>query len=214
MEERARHFGTTVDRASWRLVGLVHCAETTEQAYRDVEFGIEQWFKYFQTVAAFPQMSVTGTTVGEMIAFINSSGLGAIGTPEMCTEQIDRLMKQSNGGFGAYLLLAHEWAKHGACMAQRPEGYFRTVRGLWNGLRWPDFDRLSRTGGLTAGRVREAFSQANRAWEPEHIGLVISERGWLQEMRLCYGRDFRPAPCDARRFGPADSVPLQIWRGL
>ena len=28
----------------------------------------------------------------------------------MCTEQIDRLMKQSNGGFGAYLLLAHEWA--------------------------------------------------------------------------------------------------------
>jgi limonene 1,2-monooxygenase len=110
MQERARHFGTTVDRASWRLVGLVHCAETTEQAYRDVEFGIEQWFKYFQTVAAFPQMSVTGTTVAEMIAFVNTSGLGAIGTPEMCTEQIDRLMKQSNGGFGAYLLLAHEWA--------------------------------------------------------------------------------------------------------
>jgi len=45
-----------------------------------------------------------------MIAFVNSSGLGAIGTPEMCTEQIDRLMKQSKGGFGAYLLLAHEWA--------------------------------------------------------------------------------------------------------
>ena len=88
----------------------MHCAETTEQAYRDVEFGIEQWFKYFQTVAAFPQMSVTGATVAEMIAFINTSGLGAVGTPDMCTEQIDRLMKQSNGGFGAYLLLAHEWA--------------------------------------------------------------------------------------------------------
>jgi limonene 1,2-monooxygenase len=110
MEERARHFQTTVDRANWRLVGLVHCAETTEQAYRDVEFGIEQWFKYFQTVAAFPQMSVTGTTVKEMIAFVNGSGLGAVGTPDMCAEQIDRLMKQSNGGFGAYLLLAHEWA--------------------------------------------------------------------------------------------------------
>ncbi|MGH9058195.1 MAG: LLM class flavin-dependent oxidoreductase, partial [Acidimicrobiales bacterium] len=24
--------------------------------------------------------------------------------------QIDRLMKQSNGGFGCYMLLAHEWA--------------------------------------------------------------------------------------------------------
>ena len=50
------------------------------------------------------------TTVAEMIAFINTSGLGAVGTPDMCREQIDRLIKQSNGGFGAYLLLAHEWA--------------------------------------------------------------------------------------------------------
>jgi limonene 1,2-monooxygenase len=55
-------------------------------------------------------MSVTGTTVAEMIAFVNTSGLGAIGTPDMCAEQVDRLVKQSNGGFGAYLLLAHEWA--------------------------------------------------------------------------------------------------------
>jgi limonene 1,2-monooxygenase len=110
MEERAKTFGTKVDRAKWRLVGLVHCAETKEQAYKDVEYGIEQWFKYFQTVAAFPQMAVAGNNVREMISFVNESGLGAIGTPDMCTEQINRLMKQSNGGFGAYLMLAHEWA--------------------------------------------------------------------------------------------------------
>ena len=111
-------------------------------------------------------------------------------------------------------LLAHEWAKHGACMSSRPEGYFRTVRMLWSSLRWPDFDRISRQEDLTAGDVREAFSQANRLWEPGHIGLVLSERGWLQEMRLCYGRDFEPTACDARRFGPADSAPVRIWRGL
>jgi len=28
----------------------------------------------------------------------------------MVTAQIDRLWKQSNGGFGAYLMLAHNWA--------------------------------------------------------------------------------------------------------
>ena len=111
-------------------------------------------------------------------------------------------------------LLAHEWTKHGACMASRPESYFRTVRALWNGLRWPDFDRLSRRDGLTAGEVREAFSQANRQWEPENVGLVVNERGWLQEMRLCYDRAFKPAACAARRFGPADSAPVKIWRGL
>lgn len=110
MEERAKTFGTKVDRSKWRLVGLVHTAATKEQAFKDVEFGIEQWFKYFQTVAAFPQMAVVGNNPREMIEFVNSSGLGAIGTPDMCSEQIERLMKQSNGGFGAYLMLAHEWA--------------------------------------------------------------------------------------------------------
>ena len=99
-----------MDRSKWRLVGLVHCAETVEQAYRDVEYGIEQWFNYFQAVAAFPQMSMPGSNVKEMISFINHSGFGAIGTPDMCTAQIERLQAQSNGGFGAYLMLAHNWA--------------------------------------------------------------------------------------------------------
>lgn len=111
-------------------------------------------------------------------------------------------------------LLAREWAKHGACMASRPEDYFRTVRSLWSGLRWPDFDRLSREKDLTAGRVREAFAQANRAWEREHVGLVINQRGWLEELRLCYDRDFKPVACGRGRWGPADSAPVRIWRGL
>jgi limonene 1,2-monooxygenase len=109
-EQEARAHGRTVDRSKWRLVGLVHCAETKEQAQKDVEYGIKQWFHYFQNVAAFPQMSMPGATIPEMIALINESGFGAIGTPDMCTAQIERLMKQSNGGFGAYLLLAHNWA--------------------------------------------------------------------------------------------------------
>lgn len=110
MEQRAAEFNTTVDRAQWRLCGLVHCAETREQAYKDVEFGIEQWFRYFQTVAAFPQMAVHGNEVQEMIEFINTSGIGAIGTANDCAAQIERLMTQSAGGFGAYLNIAHEWA--------------------------------------------------------------------------------------------------------
>ena len=111
-------------------------------------------------------------------------------------------------------LLAHEWAKHGACMASRPDSYFATVRTLWSGLRWPDFDRLSRQEGLTAGQVREAFAQANRLWEPENIGLVLNRRGWLEELRLCYGRGFKPAACGPGRRGPADSAPVRIWRGI
>ncbi len=110
MEERAATFKTTADRSQWRLVGLMHIAETKEQAYKNVEFGIEQWFDYFQHTAAFPQMSVgDGDSVRAMIDFVNESGLGSIGTVDMACEQVERLTKQS-GGFGCYMQLAHEWA--------------------------------------------------------------------------------------------------------
>ena len=114
MEEQAAHYGTQADRNKWRLVGPVHCAETREQARKDVEYGIAQWFNYFKTVAGLPHMTVSGDSVASMIEFVTGSGLGVIGTPEDCKAQIDRLVAQSNGGFGAFLMLAHEWASPAA----------------------------------------------------------------------------------------------------
>jgi len=111
MEERAAHYGVEVDRGAWRLVGLMHIAETREQAYQDVEHGMLDWFDYFQHTAAFPQMAVgDGSTVRQCIDFVNQSGLGAIGTPDDAIAQIRRLQAQSGGGFGCFLHLAHDWA--------------------------------------------------------------------------------------------------------
>ena len=111
MEERAATFESHVDRSKWRLVGMCHVAETREQAYKDVEYGMAQWFDYFQHTAAFPQMDVgQAMTVREMIETVVDGGLGAIGTADDVGAQIERLAKQSNGGFGAYLMMAHEWA--------------------------------------------------------------------------------------------------------
>ncbi len=109
VQERAEHFGQTVSRRDWRLVGLMHVAETREQAYADVQYGIETWFRYFQKTAAFPQMAVEGGDAKEMIDFINEAGIGAIGTVEDARAQVQRLRDQS-GGFGCMLLLGHEWA--------------------------------------------------------------------------------------------------------
>ena len=111
-------------------------------------------------------------------------------------------------------LLAHEWAKHGSCIARTPEAYFRTSAILWQSLRWPDADRLSRQEGLTVGDLRQAFAASNPDWRGRRIGVVLNNRGWLRELRLCYGRDFMPADCGRHRFGPPDSAPLKIWRGL
>lgn len=110
LQEEARAHGKTVDRSKWRLVGPMHIADTVEQAYQDVQYGIEHWFRYLQSVAAFPQMQVLGGNPKEMTDFINDSGVGVIGTVGMAVAQIERLWNQSAGGFGCYMLLAHNWA--------------------------------------------------------------------------------------------------------
>lgn len=109
VEQQAAQYGQVTDRASWRVLSMVHLAETEEQARRDVAFGITDWFRYFQHVAAFPQMAVMGENIDEMIEFVNGNGLGVVGTPEMLVELLQKWQSQS-GGFGTCMLLHHEWA--------------------------------------------------------------------------------------------------------
>ncbi|GMM91901.1 ribonuclease T [Qipengyuania sp. MTN3-11] len=111
-------------------------------------------------------------------------------------------------------LVARQWAKHGSCSGWNPATYFRVSNILYRSLRFPDFDRLSRKPELTAGDIREWFLAANRGWRRDAIGVKTNARGWLEELRLCYGKRFRPEPCDRRRFGVPDDAALKIWRGL
>jgi ribonuclease T2 len=111
-------------------------------------------------------------------------------------------------------LIQHEWAKHGSCMVKTPEAYYRVSAILWRSLRWPDADSLSRRKGLTVGDLRQAVVAENAGWRREQVGVLLSRNGWLRELRLCYGRDFLPTACPRGSFGPPDSAPLKIWRGL
>jgi limonene 1,2-monooxygenase len=108
MEERAAQFGTTVERDRWRLVGPMHIAETKEQAVRDCAFGLADWVDYFTRVAALPLAPDTANH-NDLVDALNASGLAVIGTPDDAIAQIQRLADQS-GGFGTYLIMAHEWA--------------------------------------------------------------------------------------------------------
>src|SRR4051794_7929585 len=156
MEERAAHYGATVDRNAWRLVGLVHLAETREQAYRDVEHGILHWFDYFQNTAAFPQMAVgDGTSPRQCIDFVNQSGLGAIGTPDDAIAQIERLVAQSHGGFGCFLHLAHDWAAPAARLRSY-DLFARHVAPHFQGQHQPTADARTR-----AREARPALAQDN-----------------------------------------------------
>jgi limonene 1,2-monooxygenase len=108
VEEEAAHYRTTPDRSAWRLVGPMHVAESREQARRDVEYGIAEWFYFMGKVSAVPQFKVVGETVNEMIDFVVEGGAGVIGTVEDACEQIERLLQQS-GGFGCYLVMGNDW---------------------------------------------------------------------------------------------------------
>ncbi|MFL0355098.1 ribonuclease T [Erythrobacter sp. GH1-10] len=111
-------------------------------------------------------------------------------------------------------LIARQWAKHGSCMVKRPDTYFKVARILWESYRIPDYDRISREDDLTAGRIREAFASANRGIPAGAVGVKLNSRGWLEEIRLCYTKRFRPTRCDASRFGASDGMKAKIWRGL
>lgn len=111
-------------------------------------------------------------------------------------------------------LVARQWAKHGACMTRRPATYLGVTRILWQSLQIPDYDRLSRDKALTAGIIRAAFAAENPGWPPSAIGVKLNDRGWLEEIRLCYSARFRPARCTAARLGAKDNAPAKIWRGM
>jgi len=170
--DMATQHGHVARREDWRLVGVMHIAETTEQALRDVEYGIEHWFDYLQHTAAAPQFCPEGDTLQERIAWVNETGIGAIGTAEDCVRQIESLWKQS-GGFGGYLSMDHDFANPAAkarsyeLMAQRVMPHFQNDA----------YARLN-DAAARAQSVREKLnaeqSDALAAWTEKHAAEATS----------------------------------------
>ncbi|MGF7121682.1 LLM class flavin-dependent oxidoreductase [Rhodococcus sp. TAF43] len=153
MEERAAEFGTTVDRNQWRLVCPMHIAETEEQAQQDVRFGLGEWIDYFGKVAAFPHFGSGGASMEQMIAYMNHSGMGIIGTPAQARELIQKLIDQS-GGFGSMLIMGTDWANP-AATRRSFELIAQQVAPHFQGQSQPLLDAATR-----AGKVREGHNQA------------------------------------------------------
>jgi limonene 1,2-monooxygenase len=104
----AAEHGNTMDRSQWRMIGLVHIAETKEQAIKDVQFGVEDWVQYFEDVAVLPM--VPPERRGDPVAHLMDAGMAAIGTPDDVIRQIESLWEASSGGFGCFLTTDHSWA--------------------------------------------------------------------------------------------------------
>ena len=105
-EEAAAEHGKTVDREKWRLVTLMHIAETRQKARENVEFGLEAWAQYFRDVATFP---IVPPGIEDAYEYVTEKKVGLIGTPDDAIEFIETLLEGS-GGFGVLMQLAHNWA--------------------------------------------------------------------------------------------------------
>jgi len=105
-EEQSRANGHVPDRRNWRLVSLYHVAETREQAFANVRFGLKAFAQYFTDVATFP---IIPPDAGDPVEYLQKSGMGCIGTPDDAIRHIERLLKGS-GGFGVITELCHNWA--------------------------------------------------------------------------------------------------------
>jgi limonene 1,2-monooxygenase len=105
--DHATAAGKVADRSKWRIVTFAHVAPTREQAFAEVKFGIDRFAKYFNDVATFPILPPGITDAAE---FMTKEGLACIGTPDDCIRHFERLWTGSDGGFGAVLLLANNWA--------------------------------------------------------------------------------------------------------
>jgi limonene 1,2-monooxygenase len=80
-EAAAADAGTTVDRTKWRMMGPMYIADTVEQAIEETRPGLKWIMDYISHVV--PTEHDESMNHDEIVAAMNESGGGVIGTPEM-----------------------------------------------------------------------------------------------------------------------------------
>jgi limonene 1,2-monooxygenase len=167
-EELARDHGKTVKRESWRLVGQLHIAETRDKAIDQVRFGLEKWLYYFREVANLPL--VPDHAGGDPVEAYLATGSAVIGTPDDAIARIHQLAEES-GGFGCFLLMAHNWADWEATK----RSYELIARYVM-----PRFQQLNvnRQASMDWARQnKKGFTAQSRAAVGERIASHMAEKG-------------------------------------
>lgn len=130
VQEMSDLHGQVADRSAWRMVGPMYIAETEEEAYADVERGLDQWCYYMSMVGGLPILP-SSARAGDWARGLVDAGFAVIGTPDQAIAQIARLHEQS-GGFGTFLLWGNDWAPQHK-MLQSYELFAREVMPAFDG---------------------------------------------------------------------------------
>lgn len=124
------------------------------------------------------------------------------GFPEACAapqavapELVERLLRI----MPSPRLIQHEWDKHGTCSGLAAEPYFAQTESLWASVQLPPRYRSpAEPLRTTVAALRTEFLSANPALPQDGSSLAVVCQGeYLQELRLCYGKDLRPRACSS-----------------
>jgi limonene 1,2-monooxygenase len=105
-ETSAAENGKSMDRKNWRIVTLMHVAETRDKAFENVRWGIERWARYFREIATFP---IVPSDITDAAEYLTNNKMAVIGSPDDAIEYLENLWDGA-GGFGCLMQLAHNWA--------------------------------------------------------------------------------------------------------
>ncbi|MEE9256175.1 MAG: LLM class flavin-dependent oxidoreductase [bacterium] len=110
VEAAAAEHGARASRENWRIATSVYLAESREEAWADVEAGIERETKYFLSIGLkFAYEAYPGLPGGEITPRSAADRRDwIIGTPGDAIAHIER-MQAETGGFGGLMLTTHEW---------------------------------------------------------------------------------------------------------
>ena len=106
------------DRTHWRVLGIVHLADSREQAIDDCTYGLQDFADYFGAAGFVPlsnDVDEANRSPREFVANYAAMGNCCIGTPDDAIAYISDLLERS-GGFGTFLMLGHDWADRPATL--------------------------------------------------------------------------------------------------
>ncbi len=106
-EETCGKHGHVADRSRWSFAIQVHLAETREQAFKDVQYGLEKWIGYAHDIVPAPNPPPRG--LADPVSWMNEQGRAIIGTPDDMVHIVEH-MQDVTGGFGGVLVFAQDWA--------------------------------------------------------------------------------------------------------
>jgi limonene 1,2-monooxygenase len=168
-EETCTKHGHLADRSKWKFTLMIHCAETREQAKKDLQYGLDRYIGYSNDI--IPAANPIPRGLPDPVQWVIDNRRAIVGTPDDVVAGIERV-REKVGDFGGVLVFQHDWANWPATLRSL-DLIAEVVRPRINNTNWLRQDSYDRNApkqtanrALASKGIEEAqarFEQAKRA---------------------------------------------------